>query len=88
MQGESLGKGGEQAQAFYSSLGRGGRFSPRGHGMECGDNQQNRLNIQFSICRFQEAMVNLEAGGAREKEVDGRIKDLVILVFCVIIVAK
>ena len=49
MQGESLGKSGEQAHAFYSSSGRGhGRFSPRGCGMgRCGDNQQNMLNNQF-----------------------------------------
>ena len=33
-------------------------------------------------------MVILEAGGALEEEVDGRIEDLVILVLCVIIVAK
>ena len=46
MQGESSGKSGEQAHAFYSNSGRGrGRFSPRGRGMgRGGDNQQNRLN--------------------------------------------
>ena len=33
-------------------------------------------------------MVILEAGGALEEEVDGRIEDLVILILCVIIVAK
>ena len=49
MQGESSGKSGEQAHAFYSSSGTGrGRFSPRGRGMgRSGDNQQNRLNNQF-----------------------------------------
>ena len=33
-------------------------------------------------------MVILEARGARDEEVDGRIEDLIILVLCVIIVAK
>ena len=49
MQGESSGKSGEQAHAFYSSSGRGcGTFSPRGRGMgRGGDNQQSRLNNQF-----------------------------------------
>ena len=40
------------------------------------------------ICRFKKAVVILEAGGALEEEVDGRIEDLVIMVLCVIIVAK
>ena len=40
------------------------------------------------ICRFQEAVVILEVGEALEEEVDGRVKDLVVLVLCVIIVAK
>ena len=33
-------------------------------------------------------MVILEAGGAQEEEVDGKIEDLTILALCVIIVAK
>ena len=40
------------------------------------------------ICRFQEAMVILEVGGALEEEVVGRIEDLLILVLYVIIMAK
>ena len=37
---------------------------------------------------LQEAVVILEARGALEEEVDGRIEDLIIMVLCVIIVAK
>ena len=40
------------------------------------------------ICKFHEAVVILEAGGALEEEVVGRIEDLLILVLYVIIVAK
>ena len=40
------------------------------------------------IYRFHEVVVILEARGALEEEVDGRIEDLLILVLYVIIVAK
>ena len=66
MQGESLGKSGEQTHAFYSSSGWGhGRFSPRGYGMgRGGDNQQNMLNNQFGDMQVSGGHGNFRGRGS------------------------
>ena len=66
MQGESSGKSGEQAHAFYSSSRRRrGRFSLRGRGMgRGGDNQQSRLNNQFGDMQISRGHGNSRGRGS------------------------